>query len=588
MALNGSFYGSTNNTNIKPKITWQAVQSQAGNYSDVTAVLTYSRTNTGYTTSGTWSGSITIGDDSASGSRYLQITYDSNTQAIAHTVRVYHDGYGAASVTISATGAISGTTLERTTISQRVTLDAIARASTIAATAAEIGQVSMIAVSRKNPAFTHSVAYRFGGLSGFIGPEGQCIPAEEKMAEGSISFQIPEEFCYQIPNSPTGICSLVCRTYDGETLIGQRQTEFTVTAGQGEFGPLVEGWVEDVNPQTLALTGDAGVLVRGYSTAGCTVAAQARGGASLTQVTVNGTAVKGDSLLIAGIETGQVTFRATDSRGYTQQITVTKPLIPYVRLTCNPTVKRTDPTSGNGRLTVVGKYFSGSFGSEENSLTLSCRVNGGAWIPLTAQPEGENDYALDVVIGSLDYDRVCTLEVAAEDALCRVVVSRTVPKGVPVFDWGEEDFSFHVPVSLDGNRLTGLADPEAPTDGVNKAYMDAHTHELPVIPVEKGGTGGQTIAQARENLGVGVATLYTGNLTGGGVSFDAGHSLYIVVGRTLASNAKVSLAIPALACDGSGYQLMADNAWVSFRMYAGRLEIVQCASGAITGIYGIN
>lgn len=588
MAINGSFYGSTNNSNIKPKITWQAVQSQTGNYSDVTAVLTYSRTNTGYTTSGTWSGSITIGGDTATGSRYLQITYDSNTQAISHTVRVYHDGYGAASVTISASGAISGTTLERTSISQTVTLDPIARASAIDATAADIGQASVITVNRKNPAFTHSIAYGFGSLSGYIGADWQPTDREERLTDTGISFRIPEEFYYQIPDAAAGQCTLTCRTYDGDTLIGQRQTAFTVTARESACGPLVAGRVADVNEATLALTGDSSKLVRGVSTALCTVTAQARLGASLEEVTIGGVAVEADTLELPNIESGDVVFSATDSRGYTEQVTVSVEMIPYIRLTCNPTVKRTDPTSGNGWLTVTGKYFSGSFGAAENFLGLSCRVNGGEWTSLEPALGEDNSYTLDTVIGGLDYDRVCTVEVLAEDALCQVAVSRSVPKGVPVFDWGEQDFSFHVPVSLEGNRLSGLADPVQPGDGVNKATLDAHTHELPVVPVEKGGTGAETPAQARENLGMGARTLYTGTLTGGSVSFDPDCSLYIVVGRTLSSNAKISLAIPAPACDGSGYQLMADNAWVSFRMYEGSLEISQCASGAITGIYGIN
>ena len=60
MALSGAFTGTTGNQYIFPTIKWSAVQSQDGNYSDVTATLYYSRSNSGYTTSGTWSGGITI------------------------------------------------------------------------------------------------------------------------------------------------------------------------------------------------------------------------------------------------------------------------------------------------------------------------------------------------------------------------------------------------------------------------------------------------------------------------------------------------------------------------------------------------
>lgn len=62
----------------------------------MTAVLTYDRTNSGYTTYGTWSGSITINGAATAGSRYLEIGYQTHTEAIRATVRVYHEADGAA------------------------------------------------------------------------------------------------------------------------------------------------------------------------------------------------------------------------------------------------------------------------------------------------------------------------------------------------------------------------------------------------------------------------------------------------------------------------------------------------------------
>ena len=78
MALNGTINGSTSNKYIDAKIVWSATQSIVGNYSDVTATLSYSRNNTGYTTGGTWSGSITINGTKTSGSKYMTITYKSS------------------------------------------------------------------------------------------------------------------------------------------------------------------------------------------------------------------------------------------------------------------------------------------------------------------------------------------------------------------------------------------------------------------------------------------------------------------------------------------------------------------------------
>ena len=60
MALSGIFYGKTTNQFVKPRIRWSAQQNILENYSDVTVELTYSRTNTGYTTGGYWSGSLYV------------------------------------------------------------------------------------------------------------------------------------------------------------------------------------------------------------------------------------------------------------------------------------------------------------------------------------------------------------------------------------------------------------------------------------------------------------------------------------------------------------------------------------------------
>ena len=94
MALSGAFTGTTGSQYIFPTIKWSAAQSIDGNYSDVTVTLYYSRSNSGYTTSGTWSGGITIDGQWTAGSRYIEVSYQSGTLAMSATVRVYHNADG--------------------------------------------------------------------------------------------------------------------------------------------------------------------------------------------------------------------------------------------------------------------------------------------------------------------------------------------------------------------------------------------------------------------------------------------------------------------------------------------------------------
>lgn len=133
MALSGSFTGSTSNQYVQPKITWSATQNIAENYSMVTATLTYSRTNSGYTTSGKWSGSITINGTTTSHSttEAIYITQNSNTKAMSATVKVPHNADGSKSVTISCTGTIAAADLSSTSCSATVVLDSIPRQASI-------------------------------------------------------------------------------------------------------------------------------------------------------------------------------------------------------------------------------------------------------------------------------------------------------------------------------------------------------------------------------------------------------------------------------------------------------------------------
>lgn len=456
MALKGSFSGKTANERITPTITWSAVQSVAGNYSDITATLTYRRDNN-YNTEGSWKGSLTIGDQKSTGTKWIKITNDADVVAIGATVRIQHDHRGALTLTISATGAISGSTLTSTTISGQITLDTIARASTISAANAHIGSRATVVVSRKNADFSHSIAYRFGQLSGYIDAEGNPVDTEVKLTEATINFLLPESFYGEIPDAPSGVCALTCRTYLGNDRIGDDQTgEFTATAGEDCCKPLVSGSVRDSNPVTVALTGDDSVLVQYVSVARCHIDAQARNGAAIAQKRIGGAMVEEDVLEIGQPAFDALTFEAADSRGYTGSCEVPVTLIPYVMLTNNAVAQRTDPTSGNAVLKLQGNCWSGDFGAQSNSVRYEYAVNNGqaqrGQLPITA----DHTYEMQIPLSGLDYTKAHTIHVTVQDMALSVERTLTVQKGVPVFDWGEEDFQFHVPVEVTALTIGGV------------------------------------------------------------------------------------------------------------------------------------
>lgn len=387
---------------------------------------------------------------------------------------IAHNTDGSKTVTVSVTvGGVepSGKGAHGFTVtgSKEITLTHIPRASTVAATDADIGAVSMVAVSKKSSGYTHSVAYTFGDLSGYVTPAG-LSDTEVRFSDASVAFRLPERFYSQIPNAKTGTCTLTCRTYAGETQIGDAQScSFTATAPESACAPLVTGTVTDANSATAALTGNSAVLVRYMSTALCTISAVPRNSAALTQKTVNGYALA-DTLTFAPAQSGSYVFAATDSRGYSASATVTAGVVPYVPLTCNPVGKRDDPTSGKATLTVTGDYYNGSFGAAANSITLRYRLGSGSWVSMTPSLSGHT-YSAAAAFTGLTYTESFTVTVEVSDQLSTVTKTVFIDKGIPVFDWGETDMTFHVPVHCEAGG-SGFAPTGFGLGEINGQYCD--------------------------------------------------------------------------------------------------------------------
>lgn len=393
------------------------------------------------------------------------------------SAQIQHDDEGKATATIAVNlkgyaTAYQGNVGDTFTVSGSATVElaTIPRASTIGATDANIGAVSMIAVDRKSSGFTHSIKYEFGSLSGYITSSGGVATAETKITNTSISFKVPTTFYAQIPNAKTGVCKLTIKTYSGTTQIGSDQTaQFVVTAAEPDCKPTVSGTVVDSNETTKALTGDESVLVRFKSNALCTIAATAKNSATIATKKIAGTAVD-SSLTIEGIEAASVAFAAIDSRGYQNSATVEFTLIPYVKLTCNPADTMIDPGTGVAVMTVKGNYFNGSFGAKSNSLTLKYRIKPsggsyGSYSTVTTTLSG-NTYAAQISLSGLDYKTEYTVEVVVEDALTSLTKTATVIRSIPIADWGENDFAFNVPVKLNAEE-----GPTEDADAVPLKYL---------------------------------------------------------------------------------------------------------------------
>lgn len=412
---------------------------------------------------------------------------------LSKTFTIQHEDDGTGSVKVETwmdTDIYAG----EVEMSKKLTLTPIARASTIGAADAFIESTAIVIVNRKSESYSHSVAFSFGEISGFLNEDGSVSETESIHEAVNIPFAVPDSFYAQIPDKPSGVCTLTCKTYYEGQQIGQDQTaNFTATAKPELCKPEVTGTVVDINQATLSVTENPDVLIKHVSTALCSLYAEARNGATIVSKTINGTPV--DKILeIPEVTTGEYILSATDSRGYTTNLPVVKAWIPYIKRTVNAQIVRTDPTSGGATLTVSGKWYPGSLGKEKNKLRVFYELYGSDPVEVPVTASGE-DYSGSIKIEGLSYASSFYIPVSAEDKLGTETQTVTVKPGIPVFDWGKNDFAFNVPVyyldklledwflnkagdtmrgvlAMGGNQIKGLGEPALPADAVTKSYAD--------------------------------------------------------------------------------------------------------------------
>lgn len=359
------------------------------------------------------------------------------------TGNIPHNADGTGTVSIHGSFTTASSYISGGNLSATVVLPAIARHTQLGATDCAIGKTSVIALSVQNPAYLHSIAYSFGQLQGYLTANGTA-DTETLLSGNTLAFSVPEAFYTQIPDATRGICTLTCRTYLDGVLVGQpQQTQFTVWAVQEDCSPLVSVEVSDEEPATLALTGDATVLIPGFSRVRCKISAQAQKSATIESISVAGVPVAGDTAEFLMTEDTDLTVSVTDSRGYGTRVRPQVTVLSYVPVTNLAQILRAAPTSTTATLTLSGSFWQGNFGREENTLTLE--LGSGQTMQPQWTLEGGRYYAT-LQLEGLDYTQVHNIPVTVRDSLSAALRTVRLQKGIPVFDWGEEDFVFHVPV----------------------------------------------------------------------------------------------------------------------------------------------
>ena len=109
-----------------------------------------------------------------------------------------------------------------------------------------------------------------------------------------------------------------------------------------------------------------------------------------------------------------------------------------------------------------------------------------------------------------------------------------------------------------------------------------------------GGTGATTAAGARTNLGIGVTSLYSGQLSSGSTTFNYGnYNFYIIIGKVSSSGSHLCSIIPKAAITTSevSHQFADESYFRSFKLkYSGSTVTLTISNGYgyVTNVYGVN
>lgn len=365
----GTINGATNNAGISAKIVWSATPNFDANTSSVTATLYYKRLNN-YTTYGTGSFTLTIGDKKVTESNYITIKYGEWTEAITLTATVSHTSDGTKEVKISATGGISGTTLSSTDCWAMVTLETIPRASTIyTASNKTLGSACKVKWYPKSTSFRYTLKFSLGEWSYTT----EAIHPNQTTLYTYEGYPIPLNVANQITGAAKGSMSVTLYTYSDSAAtkpVGTSDTEtFTVTVPDNvSTKPTVTLNLAPVS----ALGGTlASLYVQGKSKVKATTFSGAgKYGASIVaySFTVLGKSYpspyESDYLETSGTVT--VKAKVTDSRGYSTEVTRDITVIPYT----NPMIL---PSTGESRIVCARCYSDGTIAEDGAHLRIIAR-----------------------------------------------------------------------------------------------------------------------------------------------------------------------------------------------------------------------
>ena len=350
-----------------------------------------------------------------------------------------------------------------------------------------VGKANIIAAPNFNDTENPTIAYEntvgnlITSLSAAISLTGETadVPYREVSINGSsYTFNLTADERKTLRAATVGSNSRKVRFYlrskvNDTYFYSWIETTFTVINAE----PIVLASVEDVNSNTVALTGNSATLIRYHSTAKAEMVATAYKEAYIAThyIEHNGSTTTDYSKMYFNTTGNVFSFVAIDSRNNVATQTITARMIDYIRPTANIISGSQMETEGRYTLTVSGNYYNDTFGYTDaaaaNSLAISYRYKTqggeyGEWRTMAATLNG-NTYNASITITGLDYRSTYVLQCRAVDKLENIESAELTVRSLPIFHWSESDFVFEVPVTFNAGSSGGSGGSSGGiTDGV--------------------------------------------------------------------------------------------------------------------------
>ena len=381
------------------------------------------------------------------------VTWASGTTEIEHNA----DGSKTASFSCSySQPSTSNWTPGNASLSGTITLTTIPRATACPNLSGDIESTYNIALNPASDSFSHSLKVTFGSIKQYVNANGNLQSSEYKFTNKNINFTIPSSF-YQQFSKKQGTGTLTLTTYNGSTNIGSKTGTLTANCLESRCRPRISGNAVDVNSTTVALTGNANKIVKGYSNAKLTLtlkAATTSGDttATISSRSVDGTSFSGTTVTLNKVNKKDFNVTVTNSRGFstTATISASGSLVNYFNPNMNVNFYRVDQTSSNVKLTYSGAFFNQSFGSVANTLTLKWywrKSTSSSWTTggtITPTLSGNNISSATIDCGSsYDYQTNYRFKLEAIDKLSNGNREMDITAGIPNFSFGEDCFQHH-------------------------------------------------------------------------------------------------------------------------------------------------